>query len=95
MPASFFMSRDSSVGIATGYGLDDQRGGSSSPGRVKNFHFSISSMGLHPTSFKMGTGASFPGVKRQGPEADHSPPTNAEVKQMWIYTSAPPYIFVE
>jgi hypothetical protein len=38
------MSRDSSVGIATGYGLDDQGGGgSSSPGRVKNFHFSISS----------------------------------------------------
>jgi hypothetical protein len=25
------------------YGLDDQGGGSSSPGRVKNFHFSISS----------------------------------------------------
>jgi hypothetical protein len=37
------MSRDSSVGIATSYGLDDQGGGSSSPGRVKNFHFSISS----------------------------------------------------
>jgi hypothetical protein len=36
--------RDSSVGIATGYGLDDQEGGgSSSPGKVKNFHFSISS----------------------------------------------------
>jgi hypothetical protein len=35
--------RDRSVGIATGYGLDDQGGGSSSPGRVKNFHFSISS----------------------------------------------------
>jgi hypothetical protein len=34
---------DSSVGIATGYGLGDQGGGSSSPGRVKNFHFSISS----------------------------------------------------
>jgi hypothetical protein len=33
----------SSVGIATGYGLDDQGGGSSSPGRVNNFHFSISS----------------------------------------------------
>jgi hypothetical protein len=31
------------VGIATGYGLDDQRSGSSSPGRIKNFHFSISS----------------------------------------------------
>jgi hypothetical protein len=28
---------DSSVGISTGYGLDDQGGGSSSPGRVKIF----------------------------------------------------------
>jgi hypothetical protein len=37
------MSRDSSVGIATGYGLDGQGGGSSSPGRVNNFHLSISS----------------------------------------------------
>jgi hypothetical protein len=36
-------SRDSSVGIATGYGLDDQGGESPSPGRVNNFHFSISS----------------------------------------------------
>jgi hypothetical protein len=36
-------SRDSSVGIATGYGLDDHGGGSSSPGRVNHFHFSISS----------------------------------------------------
>jgi hypothetical protein len=37
--------RDSSVGIATDYGLDDQGGGggSSSPGMVKNFHFSVSS----------------------------------------------------
>jgi hypothetical protein len=39
-------SRDSSVGIATGYWLDDRGGGSSSPGRVKNFHFSISSRPL-------------------------------------------------
>jgi hypothetical protein len=35
--------RERGVGIATGYGLDDQRGGSSSPGRVNNFYFSISS----------------------------------------------------
>jgi hypothetical protein len=39
----FFMSRGSSVGKATGYGLDDWGVKSSSPGRVKNFHFSISS----------------------------------------------------
>jgi hypothetical protein len=35
-------SRDSSVGTAAGYGLDD-RGQSSSPGRIKNFLFSTSS----------------------------------------------------
>jgi hypothetical protein len=40
----------------------------------------------------MGTGVSFPGVKRQGREADHSPPNSAEVKKMWIYTSTPLYV---
>jgi hypothetical protein len=89
------MSRDSSVGIATSYGLDDQRGGSSSPGRIKIFHFCISSRpGVHLTSYKMGTGDSFSGVKRQGREADHSSPTRAKVKKMWIYTSTPPYVFM-
>jgi hypothetical protein len=34
----------------------------------------------------MGTGALSPGVKRQEREADHLPPTSAEVKKMWIYT---------
>jgi hypothetical protein len=88
--------RDSSVGIATGYGLDDQGDGSSSPGRVKNFHFSISSRpaleSIQPL-IKWVPGL-FPGVKRQGREADHSPPTNAEVKKMWIYTSTPLYVLM-
>jgi hypothetical protein len=86
------MSSDSSVGIATGYGLDDQGGGSSSPGRVKNFHFSIASrpaLGSTQPPLKW-----VPGVKREGREADHSPPTSAEVKKMWIYTSTPPYVFM-
>jgi hypothetical protein len=30
-------------------------------------------------------GALSPGVKRQGHEADHSPPTSAKVKKMCIY----------
>jgi hypothetical protein len=34
-------------------------------------------------------------VKRLGREADHSPPTSAEFKKTWIYTSTPPYIFTE
>jgi hypothetical protein len=81
-------SRDSSVGIATGYGL----GGGSSPGRVEYFHFSISSrpaLGSTQPPIKW-----VPGLKRQGREADHSPPTSAEVKKMWIYTSIPPYVFM-
>jgi hypothetical protein len=36
-------SRDSSVGIATGYGLDDREVGVKSPGRVMNFLFTTSS----------------------------------------------------
>jgi hypothetical protein len=50
--------------------------------------------GVHPTFYTMGTRSSFPGVKRPGGEADHSPPTSAEVKKMWVYTSTPPYAFM-
>jgi hypothetical protein len=35
------------------------------------------------------SGALSPGVKRPGHEVDHSPPTSAEVKKVWIYTSTP------
>jgi hypothetical protein len=41
----------------------------------------------------MGTGGSFPGDKAAGREADHSPPTSAEVKNTWIYKSTPLYAF--
>jgi hypothetical protein len=34
------------------------------------------------------------GVKWPGREAHHSPPASAEVKKMWIYTTAPPYAFM-
>jgi hypothetical protein len=30
------------------------------------------------------------GVKRPGRKADHSPPSSAEVKNLWRYTSTPP-----
>jgi hypothetical protein len=40
-------------------------------------------------------GGLFPrGVKRPEHEADHSPPTSAEGKKMWVYTSTPPYGFM-
>jgi hypothetical protein len=37
--------------------------------------------GTHPASYPMGTGGPFPGVKaRPRLDADHSPPSGAEVK---------------
>jgi hypothetical protein len=38
--------------------------------------------GAHPASYTVGTGGSFPGGKaRPGRDADHSPPSSAEVKK--------------
>jgi hypothetical protein len=34
------------------------------------------------------------GVKRPGRESEHSSPTSAEVKKIWIYTSTPQYAFM-
>jgi hypothetical protein len=50
--------------------------------------------GVHSTSYPMGGEDPFPGIKRPGREADHSPPSNADVKKIWSYTSSPPYIFM-
>jgi hypothetical protein len=41
-----------------------------------------------PTEWVPGTLS--PGVKWPGREADHSPPTSAKVKKIWICTSTPP-----
>jgi hypothetical protein len=81
------------AGIATGYGLDDSGVVGSSPGRVKNFHFSISRPDLRITQPPMIwiLGALSPGVKWLGHETDHSPPNSAKVKKTWIYTSTPPH----
>jgi hypothetical protein len=68
-PVICFKSRGSSVGIATGYGLDDRGSrvwfpagaGSVSPHRrVQN------GSGTHSASYPMGTGGSFPGGKADG-----------------------------
>jgi hypothetical protein len=74
--------QDSSVGIATGYGLDD-RGVAVRVSVGENFLLSTSSRpALGPTQppTKWIPGSLFPGVKRTGCEADHSLPTSAAVK---------------
>jgi hypothetical protein len=56
-------------------------------------HVKIGS-GAHPGSYPLGTGDSFPGVKWPGREAHHSPPSSAEVKNVWSYTFTPQYVFI-
>jgi len=77
-----FLSRDSSVGIALGYGLDD-RGSDSRPG-AGNFslhHRLQNGSGPHPASYPMCIRAVSLGVKRPGREGDHSPPCSADIKE--------------
>jgi hypothetical protein len=45
--------------------------------------------GVHPNSYPTGTGSPFPGGKAVGEWTHHWPPTSAEVKKTWIYTSTP------
>jgi hypothetical protein len=80
----------------TGYRLDDRgvRVGVPVGSRIFTTQIVQTGSGVHATSYTMGTRDSFPGVKRPRREADHSPPTNAKVKNMWIYTSTPPYVFM-
>jgi hypothetical protein len=69
-----------------------RRGRSSSPGRVKNFHFyMLFRLALGPTQIPIQwvPVPLSPGVKRQRREANHSPPTSAEAKKTRIYTSTP------
>jgi hypothetical protein len=62
---------------------------------VKNFLDVVKTgSGVHPTSYPMGTGGFFTGVKRPERETDHSYLASTEVKKMWIYTSTPPYAFM-
>jgi hypothetical protein len=73
----------SSGSIVSDYGLDDRAIGVRSPAGAKDFSSSLyvqTGSGAHPASYTMGTGGSFPGGKaRQGRDADHSPPSSAEV----------------
>jgi hypothetical protein len=66
------------------YGLDDRAIGVRSPAGAKDSSYSLfvhTGSGAHPASCTMGIGGSFPGAKeRPGRDADHSPPSSAEVE---------------
>jgi hypothetical protein len=61
--------------------------------RFSLLHVVQTGSGTHPASYPMGTGAFSLGIKQPGLEADHSPPTSADVKKTWIYTSTPPCLY--
>jgi hypothetical protein len=83
-------SQDSSVTIATR--LDEWV---SIPSRIFLFA-AASGLSLGPTQppSQCVPQAITPGVRLLGCEAYHSPPTSAEVKNVWNCPSTPPYIFM-
>jgi hypothetical protein len=85
-------SRDSSVCTALGDGLDDQDSGFRFPAGDGNFylhHCIQNSSGPTQPPSQWVSGALPLGVKRPGREANHSPPSSAELKNAWSYTSTP------
>jgi hypothetical protein len=69
--------------IVSDYGLDDRAIGFRSPAGAKDFSSRLcvqTGSGAHPASCTMGTGGPLPGGKaRPVRDADHSPPSSAEV----------------
>jgi hypothetical protein len=78
-------SRGSSGSIVSDHGLDDREIEVRSPTGAEDFSSSPcvqTGYGAHPASYPIGTGGPFPGGKaRPGRDADHSPPSSAEVKK--------------
>jgi hypothetical protein len=88
------LSRDSSVGIATGYRLIDWMIGVRFRTGAGNFslihRYVQTGCGARSASCPVGTGGSFSGVKRAEHEADSSPPSIADVKkcvELYLHSS--------
>jgi hypothetical protein len=81
------------------YGLDDRATVVRSPAGAKDFSSNPcvqTGSGAHPASCTMGTGGPFSGGKaRPGRDADHTPPSSAEVENEYelylLSPQAPPW----
>jgi hypothetical protein len=71
----------------SGYRLDDQAVKVQTPAGAEDFFISLCAQTgseTHPASYPLGTGGPFPRVKAPlGCDADHSPPSNADVMNEW------------
>jgi hypothetical protein len=90
-------SQDTAGSTTPGHGLDGRGVGDRLPVRARflsstRHHRSV----LEPTQYPIQCvpAAISPGVKRPGCEADNSSLTNVEVKNTWIYTFTPQYVFM-
>jgi hypothetical protein len=90
LKCNYCVGRQSSVSIATCYGMD---GPGSNPGRDKiflngqNWHCGLASL------LKNWCRVPFPAVKRPGRGVDHPTPTNSEAKervQLYVYSTSTP-----
>jgi hypothetical protein len=89
------VSWDSTVGMATSYGLDNQGVGVQVVIGSRIFSSSRCPDRLaHPASYPMRTDAPSPGLKRKGGDAEPSPPISAKVNKTWIHTFTPSYVFM-
>jgi hypothetical protein len=85
-------SRDNSVGIALGYGLDDQGSRIQFPAGSGNFslhHRLQNGSGAHPASYPVGTRGSFLGGKAAEAWSWPLSPSSAEVEWVELYHHSP------
>jgi hypothetical protein len=89
------MSWSSSVSIVSGYELDNHVIEVRSPAEAKEFSSSLyvqTGSGVHTASYTVDTGGGVPFSRakvRLGCDANHSPPSSAEVRMSRSYTSPP------
>jgi hypothetical protein len=89
-------SRDSKVSIETAYGLDDRGIEVRVPVKSRMFSPRLLDRFWGPPSllYTGYQGLFIRGIKQPRSEADHSSPTNTEVKKTGIYIYTPPYVFM-
>jgi hypothetical protein len=87
-----FSSRESYLGVASGYGLGNLRAGVWCPVEARDIFYSAASRPAPgPTQLLVQW---VPGVKRPCREVDPSTVSSAEVKNVWSYAFNSPYTFI-